>query len=63
MPDGEVLLLWRELEESRNTAADLEAIQLEKQVTHPLQLSTAPSQQKDDYMTSADWISVRSTGT
>ena len=58
LPDKEVLLVWKELEESRNTLADLQAIQLEKGVSSSLQECPLPSRYKDNYVSSVEWLSV-----
>lgn len=58
VPDEEMLAIWRELEESRNIIADLQAIQLEKGVSNPVQDYSPLPHVKDDYVSSVEWLSV-----
>ena len=59
MPREDVLLVWEELERGRDTLAEMQLIQLEKQTVGRSERHPLPQPCKEEYMSSIQWIEVR----
>ena len=60
MPREDVLLVWEELEEARDTLAELQAIRLELREKSDQYTRAPPPPQAphEDYMSSVQWLAV-----
>ena len=63
LPRDDVLLVWEELERGRDTLAEIQLIQLEKQTVGRSDKHPLPRPCKEEYMSSIQWIDVSKINT